>query len=222
MLMRLATSFLAFALTVPAFGATWVVDSSGGGDFTTIQAAINNVAAGDVLLVRAGNYSGFTLIKDLSILGDPLALPNVNGSGTLVVSGAALSPPAVSPSLSLTQPVPPQPFIDLINSDLPNGNVRLNIYGPSGNVQWILSSFVPAQGSLFGVQGTLWLDAFQTILTFPVVTKGQGLSENFLFQLPPSLAGFEGAMVTFQGFATDLGAGGTYFATNPAHLLIRR
>lgn len=399
---------LAFAS--PAVSATWVVKASGGGDFTSIQTAIDNVAADDVLLVRAGVYGAFTLSKDLSILGDPLALPlvtgvslvqtnhariggisfglldvsssngvivvdecevrgfgsgldgcswamrvrncaqvhvarstidgrdgnaacegpglvvenstvtltrcqltggdgwgddftgydgrrallvggssvvyvaacdltggdggspnipisgtagdgvpaakvsspaelvvrgntthelnggfggfggfgganasyAVDGNGRLVVSGISAAPAAFAPALTLTKPSPAEPFIDMIGDDVPNGFHRLNLWGPAGNVQWLLVSLVPLRTTLFGVDGTLWLSPFQTVLVVPVTTNGQGLSENLLFQLPPSLVGFEGALVTFQSFATGLGAGGDYLATNPAHLLIRR
>ena len=38
---------------------TWYVDQSGGGDFTTIQAAVNHSQNGDQIIVRDGTYSRF-------------------------------------------------------------------------------------------------------------------------------------------------------------------
>ncbi len=411
--MRATSAFALFCLLAapPSAGAaTWVVDASGGGDFPSIHGAIAAVAAGDVLLVKAGTYAPFTLNKDLSILGDPNALPTVTGvslvstndallaglrfwlldvaassgvvvvdecetmgagvgldgcawsmrirncaqvhvarstvrgrvgdpfcegpglvvesstvtvtrsvltggdgwgddfngyagrrallvsgashvivagsdlaggnggdpniaisgqagdgaaaarvsapatltarghaghewiggqggfggfpgqaasfavegTGTLVFSGVAATPAAFSPALASSFPVPPEPFVDLTNTDVPSGFVRVNLWGPAGNVQWLLASAVPARSTLFGVDGTLWLSPFQTLAVLPIPTKGQALSENLLFQLPPSLVGLEGFLVAFQGFATGLGAGGSFLATNPAHVLIRR
>jgi len=54
-----------------AAASTWVVDDSGGADFTTIQAAVDAASPGDVLLVQAGSYAAFTLDRDLSILAAP-------------------------------------------------------------------------------------------------------------------------------------------------------
>ncbi|MFG0318588.1 MAG: hypothetical protein ACF8XB_15035 [Planctomycetota bacterium JB042] len=150
------------------------------------------------------------------------ALFAVEGTGTLVFSGVAATPAAFSPALTASFPSPPEPFVDLTNTDVPSGFVRVNLWGPAGNVQWLLASAVPARTTLFGVDGTLWLSPFQTLAVLPIPTKGQALSENLLFQLPPSLVGLESLLVTFQGFATGLGAGGAHLATNPAHVLIRR
>jgi hypothetical protein len=60
------------ALAPSAFANTYVVDDDGGPgvDFTNIPAAIAAASPGDVLLVRPGTYSSFTLTKGLSILGE--------------------------------------------------------------------------------------------------------------------------------------------------------
>ena len=63
-------------LCIPTFGysATWVVDGAGGGDFLTIQPAVDAAGPGDSVLVRAGLYRGRVNIspeKDgLHLIGD--------------------------------------------------------------------------------------------------------------------------------------------------------
>src|SRR5687768_1491115 len=55
--------------TVLAQGRILIVDQNGGGQFTDLPAAIAAANPGDVLRVRAGNYSSFVLTKGISILG---------------------------------------------------------------------------------------------------------------------------------------------------------
>ena len=60
------------ALAACARATTWVVDDDGGPgvDFTDLPAAVLAAQGGDVLLVRPGIYSGFTLDEPLAILGE--------------------------------------------------------------------------------------------------------------------------------------------------------
>src|SRR5262245_59482204 len=68
---------------------TWTVSPpGGGGQFTTIQMAIDAAAAGDVVLVLAGTYSHFVLNKGLNVVGAGPALVTVSEAG---------SPPAFLP-----------------------------------------------------------------------------------------------------------------------------
>jgi hypothetical protein len=59
-------------LMAPAWASTWIVDDNGGPgvDFTSISAAVTAAAPGDVILVRPGTYSGFTLTSGVRVLGD--------------------------------------------------------------------------------------------------------------------------------------------------------
>jgi len=66
-------------LTASASATNYVVDSSGGGQFTDIPPAIVAAQPGDVLLVMQGVYSGFTLDKGLAIIG----------YGTVTIAGDA-------------------------------------------------------------------------------------------------------------------------------------
>lgn len=406
---RTACTVLSLALAAPAALAdTWVVDAGGGGDFTTIQAAINAAAPGDVLLVKAGGYPGFTLGKDLSILGEPGAYPTatgfcvlqgdtmsiaglrffaldvldaeglvllddirfqggtcgglliedcaqvhierstidgldgtpscesvglrvvdstvtvtgstltggtgwgddftgypgmpgldiygtssvlvsgtdvyggnggtpeilfggqggwgseairmnwldpdaqasctvrgnlaneihggvggqgiggqdafaaVSGFGALTLSGVSYWPAFLGFGLTVEVPNPAQPFLHLAGFDEPGSFKRLNMFGPANQPLLVFASLAAAQLSAPGpVDGTIWLDPGAPLLILPVTLMGQQTSQNFTFQLPATLTGLEGLVVTFQGFASGMGGTGNYLASNPAHLLVR-
>jgi hypothetical protein len=73
--LKLALTRIVLALTLAplahAQANTWIVDDSGGAgvNFTDIGAAIAAASPGDRVLVRDGNYAGFTLDKALFVLG---------------------------------------------------------------------------------------------------------------------------------------------------------
>jgi hypothetical protein len=73
--------FLATLFAPRAIATTYVVDASGGGQFTDIPAAIAAAQPGDVLLVQSGTYSAFTLDKGLTIIG--YGQPHVAGTATI-------------------------------------------------------------------------------------------------------------------------------------------
>lgn len=85
------------------------VDGDGGSDHLTIQAAVDAASSGDVILVAAGAYAGFTIRdKSLSVVGDVAADARVLGGirvqdvaagghvllANLTVSGSGLPGPA--------------------------------------------------------------------------------------------------------------------------------
>src|SRR5690349_10050849 len=79
-------SLVALALVSPAFSNnTWIVDINNGPNtnFTNIPPAIAASVDGDVIIVRAGTYSSFTLDRGVSILGQGNAVT----SGYIYVSG---------------------------------------------------------------------------------------------------------------------------------------
>ncbi len=72
-----SSSLVLLALLAPlpldAQAQVWVVDDDGGAGvhFTTIQAAVNAAADGDVVLVRSGSYAGVTVdAKELAVVAD--------------------------------------------------------------------------------------------------------------------------------------------------------
>jgi hypothetical protein len=56
-----------------AYSNTWIVDDDGGVgvQFTELQPAIDVAVPGDVILVRAGVYSPFTLYRGVVVIGEP-------------------------------------------------------------------------------------------------------------------------------------------------------
>jgi hypothetical protein len=76
-------AFLALALAVPASAATFVVDANNGPgtSFTDMPPAVAAATHGDVLIVRAGNYSPFTVDERLTIVGQ--GQPLVTGAITV-------------------------------------------------------------------------------------------------------------------------------------------
>jgi hypothetical protein len=70
-------------LSPAALATTWIVNASGGGNFTDIQTAIGASQPGDVLLVQPGTYAPFALDRGLSIIGYGAC----NVSGTITIAG---------------------------------------------------------------------------------------------------------------------------------------
>ena len=85
----LSAVFLLFIVIFPniAFAQnTWIVDQSGSGDFTAIQACIDTASAGDTCLVKAGiYYENITMKSGVTIQGagagdDPLVSSIIDGN----------------------------------------------------------------------------------------------------------------------------------------------
>lgn len=96
----------------------FVVDAAGGAGsaFTEIQPAIDAAASGDLVLVRSGSYSGFSVVaKSLSIVADAGATVDVNSSSRISLLGADQRVEVVNLQLKNEQiltggPVPPPPL----------------------------------------------------------------------------------------------------------------
>lgn len=81
-----------FPAAAPVSAATIVVNPGGAGNFTTIQAAINNASPGDTIAIKTGTYPENL---NLSLMGsaisgatDDLQLVAVDGPGTVSLTGA--------------------------------------------------------------------------------------------------------------------------------------
>lgn len=80
--LALAGLLISLSASPALAGQTWWIDDSGGPgiDFTEIQPAIDAAGGGDLLVVHPGTYAGFTLSKNVTILG-------FEASDTSVVNG---------------------------------------------------------------------------------------------------------------------------------------
>jgi hypothetical protein len=88
-----------------------IVDASGSGDFTTIQAAVDASSDGDVILVHDGTYAAFTIDnKGLAVYADLNANVAINGAvqvvnvvaaKTVVLSGLRVTGTSTNPAPSV-------------------------------------------------------------------------------------------------------------------------
>ena len=80
------------ALVAAVAASTWTVDDNGGAgvDFTDIPLALAAAQPGDVVVVRPGTYSSFTLSKGVAVLGQAGVIIN----GTATIAGVPSGPRA--------------------------------------------------------------------------------------------------------------------------------
>jgi parallel beta-helix repeat protein len=80
--------FASVLCVLPVFAAsTWVVDASGGGDFTTISAAVAAAATGDTILVKDGSY-----VENV-VVDEALIIQSENGAASTTVTAAVSTTP---------------------------------------------------------------------------------------------------------------------------------
>jgi hypothetical protein len=86
----MAPRVLLWALLFPGIAVsadTWVVDPGGGGDFTTIRAAIAAAESGDAILVHPGVYT-----ENVDFSGKNLQLCSAGGPAMTVIDGSGGAP----------------------------------------------------------------------------------------------------------------------------------
>jgi len=73
----------AFVGALPVGATIWIVDSGGGGDFVTIQAALSAAANGDEIIVNPGAYT-----ENVNFLGKGICLRSAAGADQTMIDGS--------------------------------------------------------------------------------------------------------------------------------------
>ncbi|MBL8896507.1 MAG: hypothetical protein JNM84_02715 [Planctomycetes bacterium] len=104
----LAPTFLGWMLCLVAHGTpvpqppasrVWIVDASGGGDFTDLPAALQAVSFGDMIQIEAGTYAGGLIPHAITLRGrgaatrieGALRASGLNEPGTLIIASLTLA-----------------------------------------------------------------------------------------------------------------------------------
>lgn len=168
------------ALQAGASASTWVVDDDGGPGvhFTDLPPAIAAAAPGDVLLVRAGSYSRFSVSSRLTIVAEPGATafggtghPTVQGAGgRVVLAGLEL------PSLEVTDCAEPVVLDGLHVHDGSAGSNATVLVRNSADVRFLGCTIEGRDGSFEGYEG-LRVDGSRVELISSNVSGGDGDDE---------------------------------------------
>ena len=127
----LAVLLLACAGTGTAAGATWVVDGDGGAgvDYTTIQAAVDAAAAGDMIEVRSGRYDeNVDVNKQLTLrgidtgAGMPVVDANGGGSAITLSSGWNIIDGFIATNSTMAGIVVTSDYNSIENNNISNNN----------------------------------------------------------------------------------------------------
>jgi hypothetical protein len=88
-LLSLLLCCVVFSYVCPscALGRTLVVDASGGGDYSSIQEAVDAASTGDSVVVRPGRY-----LETISIVGKDIHLASSSGPSSTIIDGNGNGP----------------------------------------------------------------------------------------------------------------------------------
>ena len=147
---------------MPAPAATLIVDAGGGGDHTTIQAAVNAAGAGDTIQINSGTYNESVDVSagpgSLSFIG------NDTGTGLPLIDGNA------APAFFTTAETADYTFDSLRLQNAASGtdNHSIRLLELTGTVQVLGSTFVSSEddGVFVRASGTVQTTAFISGNTF--------------------------------------------------------
>jgi hypothetical protein len=97
---RLSVALFGIAFPTLTSAGTFTVDAAGGGDFIDLQTAIDAAPTASVLVIKNGSYSGFTLAKRLTLVGEG---PGVVINGLVKVENVAAGSSTVLAGMTWTK-----------------------------------------------------------------------------------------------------------------------
>jgi parallel beta-helix repeat protein len=119
---------------------TWIVNATGSGDFSSIQAAINAASAGDIINVRNGRYYEHVVVnKSLNLIGQNMSQTIIDGSSIGNVLSVTASNVTVSGFTILNSSVNGGSGVYLSGSTIA-GNISGNIIINNGYGLYLNSS----------------------------------------------------------------------------------
>ncbi|MEM7308655.1 MAG: hypothetical protein AAF682_18370 [Planctomycetota bacterium] len=105
MMLRALVVFGMLHVAGTAQGQLWVVDQQGGADFAKIDPAIAAAAAGDVIVVRSGDYEAFTVDRGVTLVAAEGELVTIGDHEGFTVSGVPAGESAIVRGLSMEDTV---------------------------------------------------------------------------------------------------------------------
>lgn len=123
----------------PAAADIIIVDSSGGGDYLTIQEGVNAAATGDTVLVAPGVYYEHVLLDDVD---DAICLLSESGVGETIIDGLDV----VGPPLLRIENVAPN--VRVSGFTFRDGVASSETYGRFGGGIYVASSSVTIEGNV--------------------------------------------------------------------------
>lgn len=193
------------ALTLPVRATTWIVDANNGPgtNFTDIPPAVAAAAPGDVIVVRHGSYSGFTLGRGVTILGQGGVAIGIGGAViSSVPAGEIAALCNVQSSGSLVSGCAGTVMLQRVNGSLSiqsSADVRILMGGPLGSIGRVTVVDARVQFARSTFRGWDGFDA-SCFPPYPAGPGGHGLEASGYSRLHIALsamAGGEGGWGTF-------------------------
>jgi hypothetical protein len=169
-------------------GQVWTVDDNAPADFASIANALASAGSGDVLLVRPGQYAGFTLPNaTLSIVADsaggsvrvlgPVLLPALDSARSIALQGLSLERGALALDAHVSGGVLVLQDCVIASSDSWQSGVNARIDG-SGAAYLVACAVIGANGGAANTHGALALRAsgIQLVVQDTLLRGGAGSS----------------------------------------------
>lgn len=198
-------------------GTVFFVGVGAGAPMLVIDAGSEAVVRGNSTTLLDGGVGGTDPFGGMQGAG----APTVDGSGSLVLSGAVLDPPLLPRGLTVSEPSPAQSFARLTGDFAIGSSAQLDTYGPAAAAHWLFLSIEPATLALPAkIDGPIGLNLAGFPLKLLVrTTNGQDTPDSLVLSIP-NLPDLVSLPLVMQSFAPGQSPNAAYLALDPTHLII--